>query len=239
MIVIVGCGGTGSNLAPMLSRMLIRHKILLIDGDRVEARNVERQTFQEFDVGSNKARALAKKLNSNFKNEHYFYDKYIENSIELKKEILKVYHHNHSFERSIYDVNSETIFNNEHNEYVMLIGCVDNNATRRILEETYINMIDKCYYIDAGNESDYGTVLVSDAKAKEQDRNLRSELFGLSNDDHPTLNCHRRILAGDEQQYQINLEMALAIAKVVFAIKNEKEYPHAITVNGFDRHSTY
>lgn len=237
MIVIVGCGGTGSNLAPMLSRMLLKHKILLIDGDRVEARNVERQTFQEFDIGMNKARALAKKLNSNFKNEHYFYDNYIEDYVGLKQEMMKVYHHNHSFERSIYD--DESKLNNEHNEYIILIGCVDNNATRAILEETYINLIDKCYYIDAGNESDYGTVLVSDAKAKEHERNLRSKLFGLSNkDDHPTLNCHRRILQGDEQQYQINLEMALAIAKVVFAIKGGKEYPHAITVNGFDRYST-
>lgn len=237
MIVIVGCGGTGSNLAPMLSRMMLKEKFLLIDGDSVEKRNVERQTFQEFDIGTNKARALAKKLNSNFKNAHYFYDNYIENASQLKEIILKHYHMDIVFPSSIYDNNDR--FTNPNNEYLIICGCVDNNATRLLIENTYRLLSDICWYIDSGNESNYGTVLVADPANKMKGKLLRSELFGMEElNDHPTLNCHRKIISGDEQQYQINLDMALAVAKIVFAIKNDKEYPHAITINGFDRTST-
>lgn len=224
MIVIVGCGGTGSNLAPMLSRMLTNEKFLLVDGDIVEKRNVERQTFQEFDVGSNKARALAKKLNSNFINEHFFVDKYIESSDEIFEAIDKVYDHKSYLQEHWHN-----------RDEIIICGCVDNNKTRLFLEELFFK-IKRCnaYYIDSGNESNFGTVLVSDSKSKNE--YLRSQFVDMSDaNDHPTLNCHRRILSGDEQQYQINLDMALSIAKIVFAIKNDKEYPHAIKINGFER----
>lgn len=242
MIIIVGCGGTGSNLAPMLSRMMLRDVFVLIDGDVVEHRNVERQTYQEFDVGMNKARALAKKLNSNFQNMHYFVDKYIESSDEII-EIVDKYKEMYSIDRAYGNdyLNDENRFTERILSQILIIGAVDNNDTRKILEESYLKLsklgLNPIYYIDSGNESTYGTILVAD---ETPNKILRSELFGFeTSNDHPTKKCAHEILNGDEQQYQINLDMALAIAKVIHAIKNKKEYPHAITIDGFDRYSTF
>ncbi len=217
MIIICGCGGTGSNLAPMLSRMLKNETFILIDGDLVEDKNIERQTFQKFDVGSNKARALAKKLNSNFPNKHLYIDKYI----ETKEDVLKL----------ITDETTGELL--EPNQKFIICGCVDNNASRLILEDLYKNIQllledfeSNVHYIDSGNEENFGTVLIDVC---------RSEFMDMSNDDHPAHHCANQIAAGNLQQYQINLDMALAIAKVVFAIETKKEYPTCIKINGFSR----
>ena len=64
VIAIVGTGGTGGNLIPLVARMLsatyLNTTLLLIDGDRVEEKNLKRQPFSKRDIGMNKARALAK-----------------------------------------------------------------------------------------------------------------------------------------------------------------------------------
>lgn len=217
MIIICGCGGTGSNLAPMLSRMLKNEIFYLIDGDTVEGKNIERQTFQNFDIGSNKARALSKKLNSNFPNKHYFLDKYLESAEEIKQLL----------------VDRTTGKDIEFISRIIIIGCVDNNASRKILEDAYTQIKKKfakkkiqVHYIDSGNEDNFGTVLVD---------YLRSNFMDLNTDDHPATHCCNEIAAGNLQQYQINLDMALAIAKVVFSIVEEKEVPTCIKIDGFNR----
>ncbi len=213
MVIIVGCGGTGSNLAPMLSRMMHNKTFILIDGDMVEDKNISRQTFQSFDTGSNKAKALAWKLNSNFDNEHLFLNQYIESKDDILKMILKP--------------NSDILIEEE---TIYLCGCVDNNASRLILEDTYKYLKEKyqvpVHYIDSGNEDTFGTVLVDVC---------RSDFMDMSNDDHPLHHCGELIAEGNLQQYQMNLDMALAIAKVVFAIEQEKDFPDCIKINGFNR----
>lgn len=217
MIIICGCGGTGSNLAPMLSRMLKNEIFYLIDGDTVEGKNIERQTFQNFDIGSNKARALSKKLNSNFPNKHYFLDKYLESAEEIKQLL----------------VDKSTGKDIEFISRIIIIGCVDNNASRKILEDAYTQIKKKfakkklqVHYIDSGNEDNFGTVLVD---------YLRSNFMDLNTNDHPTTHCCNEIATGNLQQYQINLDMALAIAKVVFSIVEGKEVPTCIKIDGFNR----
>lgn len=71
--VIVGCGGTGSRLLPMLSQLMSRGKwndmvptITLIDGDEVEVKNLARQNFITDDVGRNKAECLAERYGGAF-----------------------------------------------------------------------------------------------------------------------------------------------------------------------------
>ncbi|MFH1003492.1 MAG: ThiF family adenylyltransferase [Chloroflexota bacterium] len=64
-IVVVGCGGTGGFAAEGLCRLLLDApglKLLLIDGDRVEERNLGRQNFGPEDLGRYKAQALAERL---------------------------------------------------------------------------------------------------------------------------------------------------------------------------------
>lgn len=213
MIIIVGCGGTGSNLAPMLSRMMNYKTFLLIDGDVVEDKNIARQTYQTFDTGMNKARALAKKLNSNFNNSHQYIDRYIESKDDIIDRIT--------------DPATRELLQNE---TIYICGCVDNNASRLILEDTYRflknNYSVPVHYIDAGNEDTFGTVLVDVC---------RSDFMDMAADDHPAHHCGRLIAEGNLQQYQMNLDMALAIAKVVFAIEQGNEFPDCIKINGFNR----
>ncbi len=61
-IGIVGVGGTGSHMAEISVRMGFR-KIVLVDGDKVEITNLNRQTlYDEEDVGIPKVKAAAGKM---------------------------------------------------------------------------------------------------------------------------------------------------------------------------------
>lgn len=65
-IVIIGCGGVTSWLLPPLIKLLsgADHKpnLILVDGDTIETRNLERQWFSEDDIGKNKSLALGEKV---------------------------------------------------------------------------------------------------------------------------------------------------------------------------------
>src|SRR5690349_16668087 len=58
-LVLIGCGGTGSWLAPTVARyarLLAENfdrdvKVTFVDPDRVEAKNVYRQNFAEAEIG--------------------------------------------------------------------------------------------------------------------------------------------------------------------------------------------
>lgn len=65
-IIVVGCGGVGSYLIPALLRTVRNHAsptqspdVILVDGDKLEERNMERQLFADTDIGKNKAVAIA------------------------------------------------------------------------------------------------------------------------------------------------------------------------------------
>jgi len=61
--VVVGCGGIGFALAPLVARMLMGtdSMLYLVDGKSVRSANLARQ-FEARDVGENKAIALARRL---------------------------------------------------------------------------------------------------------------------------------------------------------------------------------
>jgi hypothetical protein len=56
---VIGCGGGGSILTPVLARLVGRENVTLVDGDALEKKNLDRQLFRESDIGRNKAEALA------------------------------------------------------------------------------------------------------------------------------------------------------------------------------------
>ena len=60
-VAIVGLGGLGSNIAVMLARSGVGH-LLLIDFDRVEPSNLNRQHYLPRHIGMPKAEALAEQL---------------------------------------------------------------------------------------------------------------------------------------------------------------------------------
>lgn len=157
-IVVVGCGGTGGALLPNLCRLLygLKHTpsprtpnhhrpldqrgpfalnaakspaaqgetpLLIVDGDIVERPNLARQPFTQADLGKKKAVALADRLSGAYGLEVSAYPRYIDEATNLSALIP---------------------------EGSVVVGCVDNGPTRRILHDhltDYSNVV----YLDSGN----------------------------------------------------------------------------------------
>lgn len=66
VFVVVGVGGTGSLVARDLPKIIMDSgsKMVVIDGDVVEEKNMKRQAYQSHDIGDNKAIALSRKINT-------------------------------------------------------------------------------------------------------------------------------------------------------------------------------
>ncbi len=68
MITIVGCGGTGGWLCQLLGKTPERYALVtLIDGDKIEKRNIDRQLFRRRHIGKYKVHAAAEALFGNRK----------------------------------------------------------------------------------------------------------------------------------------------------------------------------
>lgn len=70
-LYIIGCGGVGSWLAPSLCMLAGRDNIVLVDGDNLEEKNLNRQLFSPQAIGHNKAWALAQVYNCSFEPVYY------------------------------------------------------------------------------------------------------------------------------------------------------------------------
>lgn len=62
VLLFAGCG-LGGNIAELSTRIGFKN-FILIDGDRVTTSNLNRQVFSQYDLGENKASALAKRIKS-------------------------------------------------------------------------------------------------------------------------------------------------------------------------------
>lgn len=105
-IALVGAGGIGCSLAPMLSRYA---DLVIVDGDQYTPENAARQ-FPALEVTGNKSLILASHIS-----------RYTLNSV------LHI---------SSYFKGPEIFCNPETQGLTMIIGAVDNNASRRIIVET-------------------------------------------------------------------------------------------------------
>lgn len=140
-IIIIGCGGTGSNLIKELARFLSKSNyqavnVVLVDGDIVEEKNLERQAFQEVDCWINKAEAMANAIEEVFGVSFQYYPHYITKKSQLENLI------------------------NRDNGYTVIIGAVDNHHCRKIMHEVFISQ-DSIAYIDSANEYEGGEVVVA------------------------------------------------------------------------------
>ncbi|KLA07053.1 hypothetical protein B4086_5529 [Bacillus cereus] len=149
LTVIVGAGGTGSYAFPNLVHVLatntqVKNTIVLIDGDRVEGKNLLRQGFLQKDLDENKAEVLVKRYSKAYPNLGlWFCNQYI-NDVNCLLGVV-----------NLFPAVDEVVF----------ISCVDNNYARlrlfvaqcKLFQESQI----PSYFIDAGNGEWFGQVITS------------------------------------------------------------------------------
>lgn len=183
-VVIIGCGGTGSRLLPMVSQLLSRGKwndmvptITLIDGDEVEVKNLTRQNFIHDDVGRNKAECLAERYGSAFELPTVCINQYVPDSVDDMSYWL-MQNVPDSMRRLVGD--RSTVF----------FLCVDNMKVRWNIIQAILRSGANGYehlIIDAGNENTFGQARVFSSNI------IRESEFGSDLSD-----LERLVMKGDE-----------------------------------------
>ncbi len=149
-LFLVGCGGTGSWLAPAVVRLarLLQDKsattirLFFVDPDQVEPKNCYRQNFCPAEIGRGKADALASRY-----------------GVAWGMEITAVHA---PFTRELYqELTRENLLDRQ--KLALLLGCVDNYQARHELASVFTVSVDhrgSPWWIDCGNEKSSGQVLV-------------------------------------------------------------------------------
>jgi hypothetical protein len=143
-IVTCGTGGTGGYLVQHIAQLLGTSKTkaayVIADPDIIESKNLGNQLFLPSEVGLKKADVLASRYSAAYGLDiGSFSESYIESTDTLQSLFSAEY--------------MNTVVNGENTLFLpIIIGCVDNNFTRRIMHELFSKM-NTCIYIDAGNEA--------------------------------------------------------------------------------------
>ncbi|MFE7064201.1 ThiF family adenylyltransferase [Sutcliffiella sp. NPDC057660] len=141
VIVQLGVGGTGSNVAQQLTQMLMMYGknsiYCLADFDTIEKKNIGNQLFVESNIGKKKADILAKRYSHAYGIQIHSYTKgYVEDVDTLK---------------SLFNTDYINYTGSEVRVLPILLGCVDNNYTRKICHQLF-EKVPNLLYIDSGNE---------------------------------------------------------------------------------------
>lgn len=154
-ILIVGCGGTGSRLVPLLAQFIktcawvAEPSITLIDDDIVEEKNLLRQNFISVDVGKSKAEVLANRYSKAFN----INISAIKERVSLKK----------NTKNTDMDTVDSAFYNHRANSIIIL--CVDSPESRReiltLMVKTGVGGTGSVLLLDSGNENDFGQVSIS------------------------------------------------------------------------------
>lgn len=153
-IICVGAGGTGGNVIKEIIPLLLKNKgvtLTIVDGDRVEEKNLERQAFSQDDIQSFKSEVLAQKIRKAYP--------------VLEKRVSAV---------AGYIDTVEQMPAVKH--YPILIGAVDNHRARQIFVR-WFQMQRDGIWIDSANEFAYGEVVVSIRFDGKNISPLRSDIF--------------------------------------------------------------
>lgn len=145
-LVLVGCGGTGSWLAPSVARIarVIQEQgktanVWFVDPDEVEEKNIPRQNFCQAELGQNKAVTLAGRLSAAW-------------GIDIRVSRER-------FNPSKIGSGSWVTYDS----VTVLIGCVDNAAGRKelakALERNRADSPHRTWWLDCGNTEHSGQVL--------------------------------------------------------------------------------
>lgn len=131
LLCIVGVGGAGAFALAHAARLLFGLRengrrvpgVLLLDGDEIETKNLTRQNFLPHDVGRNKARVLAERYAFAYGLSVGAHPEYLTRETDLRALLP---------------------------EGSVLVACVDNSITRKILHEK-LQAYRHVVYVDAGN----------------------------------------------------------------------------------------
>lgn len=159
-IILVGCGGTGSELAKILCRTLyhmrearldIPKKIIFVDPDTIEEKNVGRQMFAPQDIGRYKAEVLATRFNAVFGFDIQFKSEPFQQATEYG-----------------------------HYAHTIILGAVDGHVGRQSMSRA-----EGAILIDSGNHKTAGQVVIGNSnnweKVSEQFTNDTTEIKHLPN----------------------------------------------------------
>ena len=154
-IIVIGAGGTGGYVIQYLCRLLYalsatRQKpvgLTVMDGDTVEEANLLRQHFLNRDVGRPKASVLAERFGAIYEMPVMSVPQYL-TSEEGLDEML------HSPQQSTKEKWPGRSSYYESHPLDVILGCVDNHATRQLLDRIFRRFA-HLVYIDAGNDGVY------------------------------------------------------------------------------------
>mgnify|MGYP001321716543 FL=1 len=143
-IVQIGTGGTGGylvqNIAQMMATFDVKGQYLIADPDIIEKKNLQNQLFTEDDVGKKKADVLANRYRRAYDIPIRSYNNTYIEDVETLKSLFNL-------DYLGYSINGyQTLY------LPVIIGAVDNNFTRKVLHQFFIES-GRCLYIDVGNES--------------------------------------------------------------------------------------
>jgi PRTRC genetic system ThiF family protein len=210
-IALVGCGGTGSWLAPHLARIykileeVYHHQVNMFfwDPDIVEKKNIFRQNFCEAEIGLNKAATLAARYSQAWGLNIVAIEKGVENSPFLQTGTYE--------SRSI------------------VVTCVDNNTTRAQVHK-YCKENWDVWWMDVGNLKTAGQVAVGKMKKREDEIYLGNvttwsplpgfqfpQIFKKEKDikiDMSKMSCAEMLMV-DQQGLMINQLMAAMAASML------------------------
>lgn len=147
-LVLIGCGGTGSWLAPnvaRVARLLIEKfrrepRVTFVDPDIVEAKNIYRQNFCDAEVGQNKAITLAYRFGLAW-------------GIPIA---------------ALPERFSPDRLRTSFSDFTILIGCVDNAAARQAIREA-VTSRPRVWWLDCGNAKSNGQVLLGTGTGEPKD----------------------------------------------------------------------
>lgn len=186
-IVLIGAGGTGSRLMPMLAQLvktcmrqynptawLDTLPIYVVDGDIVEEKNLLRQNFIAKDVGKPKAAVLANRYSNAFGIPIHSCSRFLKYGDSI-----------------VTDEDPNTYISSNYTVYIL---AVDSAEARRILLHNIYNGFfaesnidyrsNKAFIIDAGNEDAFGQVKFFTPRILERDETYypTSYVYNIQND---------------------------------------------------------
>lgn len=145
LIVQLGVGGNGGyvvqQVAQMMSTFGIPGRYILADPDVVESHNLKNQLFIPHDLGEKKATVLSSRYGSHYQQ---MIASYTESYVEDITTLQKLFKQSDYIGSGYFSRNSVIV--------PTLIGCVDNNYTRKIMHEFFMTQ-DRLLYIDVGVEA--------------------------------------------------------------------------------------